>query len=190
MSNQESENKLSLAETTYRWLNEYAPQGVFTTDTDLKITSWNHWLAIHSGLNIRQVLGQDLFSLFPSLRSRKLDKYYQKALIGQVSFLSQRLHSYLLPMPPKFKHAAYEQMQQSAHVAPLFDGDEVVGTVTVIEDVTERLVQEAAIRESEARYHSLFDGVPIGLYRTTPDGRILDVNEAMVHMLRYPDKET
>ncbi|RMG69608.1 MAG: PAS domain-containing sensor histidine kinase, partial [Chloroflexi bacterium] len=32
--------------------------------------------------------------------------------------------------------------------------------------------------------------MPIGLYRTTPDGRILDVNEAMVHMLRYPDKET
>ncbi|GAB4263909.1 MAG: hypothetical protein Kow0080_02640 [Candidatus Promineifilaceae bacterium] len=189
MSTQESENKLNLAETTYRWLNEYAPQGVFTTNKGLKITSWNHWLVMNSGLNASQVLGQNLFSLFPSLRTRKLDRYYQAALNGQVSFLSQRLHKYLLPMPPKFKHSTYEQMQQSVHVAPLFDGDEVIGTVTVIEDVTERLMQENAIKESEARYHSLFDGVPIGLYRTTPDGRILDVNEAMVHMLRYPSKE-
>lgn len=39
-------------------------------------------------------------------------------------------------------------------------------------------------------YHSLFDAVPIGLYRSTPDGRLLDANPALVHMLRYPDRAT
>lgn len=36
---------------------------------------------------------------------------------------------------------------------------------------------------SQDRYQSLFDGSPIGLYRTTPDGRILEANPALVRML-------
>jgi diguanylate cyclase (GGDEF)-like protein/PAS domain S-box-containing protein len=38
-------------------------------------------------------------------------------------------------------------------------------------------------------YGELFARVPIGLYQTTPDGRIVDVNPALVHMLGYPDRE-
>jgi PAS domain S-box-containing protein len=36
----------------------------------------------------------------------------------------------------------------------------------------------------------LFDRVPIGLYRTTPAGRFLDANPAMVETLGYPDRES
>jgi len=42
----------------------------------------------------------------------------------------------------------------------------------------------------ETRYRELFERVPIGLYRTTPGGEIVDVNSALVRMLGYPDKET
>jgi PAS domain S-box-containing protein len=49
---------------------------------------------------------------------------------------------------------------------------------------------EAALRESEERYRGLFERVPVGLYRTTPDGQILDVNPALVEMLGYPDRES
>ena len=45
-------------------------------------------------------------------------------------------------------------------------------------------------RESEERYRSLFDGVPIGLYRTTPAGRMLDANDALVRIFGFPDLET
>jgi len=38
------------------------------------------------------------------------------------------------------------------------------------------------------RYQRLFENVPLGLYRTTSDGRILDANEALVEMLGYPDR--
>jgi PAS domain S-box-containing protein len=47
-----------------------------------------------------------------------------------------------------------------------------------------------ALQESETRYRSLFDGVPVGLYRTEPGGRILDANPALVEILGYPDRET
>jgi len=47
-----------------------------------------------------------------------------------------------------------------------------------------------ALRASEEHYRSLFHGVPVGLYRTSPDGRIIDVNDMLVRMLGYPDRET
>jgi PAS domain S-box-containing protein len=45
-------------------------------------------------------------------------------------------------------------------------------------------------RSSEESMRSLFEGVPIGLYRTTPEADILDVNPALLDLLGYPDKET
>jgi diguanylate cyclase (GGDEF)-like protein/PAS domain S-box-containing protein len=49
---------------------------------------------------------------------------------------------------------------------------------------------EEALRQSEERYRSLVDRVPIGLYRATPAGQILDTNPALVTMLGYPDRES
>jgi PAS domain S-box-containing protein len=41
----------------------------------------------------------------------------------------------------------------------------------------------------ESRYRRLFDGLPLGLYLTSPDGTIIDVNTAAVQLLGYPDRE-
>ncbi|HKI05636.1 MAG TPA: EAL domain-containing protein [Thermoanaerobaculia bacterium] len=57
-------------------------------------------------------------------------------------------------------------------------------------DITERKRAEAALRESEERYHGLFEGVPVGLYRTTPEGRMLDANSALVRILGFPSLES
>ncbi len=46
-----------------------------------------------------------------------------------------------------------------------------------------------ARKEAEARYRDLFDAVPVGLYRATSEGRILDVNLTLVRMLGYPGRE-
>jgi diguanylate cyclase (GGDEF)-like protein/PAS domain S-box-containing protein len=57
-------------------------------------------------------------------------------------------------------------------------------------EIAERRQAEDALREAEARYRGLFEGVPLGLYRTTPAGQILDANPAIVQMMGYPDRET
>jgi PAS domain S-box-containing protein len=49
---------------------------------------------------------------------------------------------------------------------------------------------EEELRESEARYRDLFDEIPVGLYRTSEDGRVFDVNMALVQMLGYPSRES
>jgi PAS domain S-box-containing protein len=48
---------------------------------------------------------------------------------------------------------------------------------------------EEALQESEARSRRLFEDVPLGLYRTSPEGRVLEANAALVQMLGYPDRE-
>jgi two-component system cell cycle sensor histidine kinase/response regulator CckA len=46
---------------------------------------------------------------------------------------------------------------------------------------------DCQIRDSEERYRTLFDRVPIGLFRCRPDGTLLMVNPALVNMLGFPD---
>ncbi len=46
------------------------------------------------------------------------------------------------------------------------------------------------LQKSEERYRTLFDGVPVGLYRTTPTGEIIDVNLEGVKLLAYPDRKS
>lgn len=49
--------------------------------------------------------------------------------------------------------------------------------------------QRAEALAAEQRYHSLVEHVPVGLFRITPSGQILDANPAMVEMLRFKDRE-
>jgi two-component system cell cycle sensor histidine kinase/response regulator CckA len=58
-----------------------------------------------------------------------------------------------------------------------------------LSDVTGQKRTEHALRESEERFHSLYESTTVGLYRTTPDGRIVLANPAAVRMLGYDSFE-
>jgi two-component system, cell cycle sensor histidine kinase and response regulator CckA len=69
-------------------------------------------------------------------------------------------------------------------ITPVLDpGGTVTHFIAVKEEVTARLAAEEALRRSEGRYRTLFDGVPVGLFRTTPAGEFIDANEALVRLL-------
>ncbi len=128
-------------------LDSVGDWGVLTTDAGLAIVGWNRWLERHIGRPAGAFLGRPLFDVFPNLVARKLDRYYRQALGGQTVLLSQRLHKYLLPLPPPVAEGRFEFMQQAARIVPLVDGAVVCGTVTVVEDVTERVAYETELRE-------------------------------------------
>lgn len=48
---------------------------------------------------------------------------------------------------------------------------------------------EEALRESEERYRTLYENVPVGVYRTTPEGKILSANPAAIKMWGYESEE-
>jgi PAS domain S-box-containing protein len=88
-------------------------------------------------------------------------------------------------------------------------GDELVGTIVIVmpggqpalpSDVAKTFAYVAAVslrrkraedarRESEERFRNIFENSPIGIYRTTPDGRILLANPALVRVLGYASFE-
>ena len=55
-------------------------------------------------------------------------------------------------------------------------------TVHVLKDVTDR-------REAERRYRELFDNIQEGIFFSTPQGRFVEVNDALVRMLGYDSRE-
>jgi PAS domain S-box-containing protein len=65
----------------------------------------------------------------------------------------------------------------------------IVGIRTTVQDLSARKKAEEAMRESEERYRNLFDNAPVGIYRTTPDGRVLMANPTLVRMLGYSSFE-
>jgi len=61
-------------------------------------------------------------------------------------------------------------------------GNEVFGFSGLARDITQQ-------RESEARFTELFETLQEGVYFTTPEGKLLDANPALVRMLGYDNKE-
>ena len=60
--------------------------------------------------------------------------------------------------------------------------DEGMQTIHVLKDITDR-------REAERRYRELFDNIQEGLFFSTPDGRFIEVNDALVRMLGYDSRD-
>jgi PAS domain S-box-containing protein len=50
--------------------------------------------------------------------------------------------------------------------------------------------QRADAQMAEVRYRRLFENVPVGVLRTSPDGTIVDANPAVIAMFGYADFET
>ena len=127
------------------WIDTLAVQGVMITDADLVVRGWNAWLHTHSGRAPADVVGRPLFEVWPDLVARGLDHHYHDALGGQVRVVAQALHGYLFAVPRRPGDAA--PMPQSARIAPLMVEGRVVGTITVVEDVSDRTLREADLRE-------------------------------------------
>jgi len=59
-----------------------------------------------------------------------------------------------------------------------------------VERALERRRQRQQLTAAQERYRDLFDRMPIGIYRTTPDGRFVDANPAFAAILGFPDRAT
>jgi PAS domain S-box-containing protein len=55
----------------------------------------------------------------------------------------------------------------------------------ISEDITVRKRVEAELKQSEERYRGIFDNAQEGIFRTTPNGKIIMANQALVKMLGY-----
>jgi PAS domain S-box-containing protein len=92
-----------------------------------------------------------------------------------------------------FCRSSADEAGEFAH--PVFDGTYLVSTsrvhgasgegmqtIHVLKDISDR-------SEAERRYRELFDNIQEGLFFSTPSGRFVEVNDAMVRMLGYANRD-
>ena len=128
------------------WVTEDTNQGCFVTDVQLRVVLWNRWMELHSGRSASEVLGRSLLDLYPDVGDREIKEYYQSALEGRVTILAHALHRYIIALPPTNSDLVFAHMPQSGRIGPLDDAGVLVGTVTIVEDVSDRLASESVLR--------------------------------------------
>jgi len=135
-----------LATAARLWFEDLADRGIVVTDETLVIRAWNAWLVVHTGIAAADAVGQRLFDVCPDIPGRGLDEHYRRALEGEVRVLAHRFHRFLIPVIRGSAAGGGQEMLQTARIAPLSAEGRVVGTITIVEDVSERVVSERELR--------------------------------------------
>jgi len=146
---------------------------------DISLQSFPWYMSkLRQGENIRIPRVQDLP---PEARAEKdlLENLRIKSLVAVPMILHHSLVGFL-----GFDSMRREKTWSERTLTLL----KIVGEVFA--NALERKRSEESLRESENEYRALFEGVPVGLYRTSPDGRILDLNPTMVQMLGFEEKQS
>nr|WP_320189903.1 ATP-binding protein [uncultured Desulfobacter sp.] len=86
-------------------------------------------------------------------------------------------------------NADFDQSRAMASMPAAFS--ELTALADSFQRMTDALeVRQSALQESEKGYRTLFEGLPVSLFRSTPAGQFLYVNPALVRMMGFPDQET
>jgi PAS domain S-box-containing protein len=91
-----------------------------------------------------------------------------------------------LPCEFRMRDGQHRHFLWSAE-AVVLDGKRCL--ISSLLDVTEQHHMEDALRKSEERFRSLYNNIPLGLFRTTPEGRILSANPALAVLLGFDAPE-
>ena len=131
------------------------PFGVIVTDVDLRLEQVNQWLMQRRAPGGEGLIGRLLAEAFPELVERSLLPAYDLArLEARPVTLPASLYGYFLRMPAEAA-AGFDDMPQSTTIVPLLANGQVVGTLTVIEDVTQRLHTERQLQREIDRLMAL-----------------------------------
>lgn len=185
----ESEQELKSSEERYRKLAERINDVIWTTDSNLQIT--------YVSPSIEKMLGYtpDEYAQLP-IEERYSEKSYAEVMEsfqqGLLDLQSGKidLENFGLIAEREFISKDGGVVIGEENISLLLDDDNnFVGLQGTTRDITERIKVQEALQMSEERFRTLFDSVPIGLVRSTLDGRILDVNHTFVEMYGYPSVE-
>jgi PAS domain S-box-containing protein len=173
--------RIEASERRYRAVFELAPTGIVTIDLKGILTSCNRAFAQMAGYDVDELVGMH-FSRLPPVRAGDAPKYLR---LFRSIFVGRPIE----PFKASWTRKDGTVRDGEVRVSLLRWEGKLLGIQVIVEDVTDRLAAEADLRESEIRYRSLFEDAILGIYQTTPDGRILAANPALVRMLGYDSFE-
>jgi PAS domain S-box-containing protein len=130
-----------------------------------RIMRTNRALLQRLGKRVHEVIHEPMGAVLPNVPATV-----------QCPYCHERREGYLEGPDPCF--GGYSLVSTSSYSE---GGASELGTIHIVKDTTER-------RAAEERYRLLFEEVGEGVYITTGDGRILEMNDAFVRMLGYEDR--
>jgi len=157
------------SEAVYHSLVETLPINVFRKDLGGRFTFGNPRYCQTVGRPLEEILGHTDFDLFPSGLAFKYRHDDQRVIeTGEV-----------LESVEEHRRADGQAIFVQVIKSPVRDSrGEVVGTQAVFWDVTERVVAERALRDSEQRLQSILDNTTAVVYVKDLEGRYLLVNRS------------
>lgn len=129
--------------------SEQPSLGIFTTDAQMNIRTWDEWLTRISRFSLSEVEGQPLAAIIPDLAGRGLEQRFQRVIQeGVVEILATSFHHFLIPCPPDQPSKFFDRMQQQVTIAPLKQEEKIIGTLVTVEDVTARMERDRELAEA------------------------------------------
>jgi diguanylate cyclase (GGDEF)-like protein len=130
--------------------------GIFMVDRQMKVILWNQFMAVHSGLDATQVVGRNLFEIFPELPRRWLEKKIESVFIlGNFAFTSWEQRPYLF----MFLHdrpvtSGIDYMRQSCTFLPvpsISDSNKVDAVCISLMDMTDASIYQTQLEDALSR---------------------------------------
>ncbi len=168
------------SELRFRSLFENAKDAVFLTDTKtmllIDVNAEAEKLLKRSRV---ELIGKHQTYIHPKELSEKAEDLFQEQLLilGEQPVEFEVVDSTGKRIPVEIK----------ASIVRL-DDDRIM-LQGIYRDISERKLSEQALRDSEEKYRRLFEDSKDGIYITTIDGSIIDVNSSMMEILGFHNKE-
>jgi diguanylate cyclase (GGDEF)-like protein len=95
--------------------------GILITDKDLKISFWNKWLAVQTGISKENALGSTLNELFPETSFSILQRKVRIAFkINSPTFTNATIEQYVIPIGlNKITKSIFQYMRQETVITPI-----------------------------------------------------------------------
>ena len=166
-----------------RWLSrllETGPQPFAVVDVQQRFIRANHAFADLVGYSADELLGMSVLDLTAE-ESRDLTRRYHADVLA--TGRNERLVKNY-----RHKNGSLVPVELMVDVFR-DDAGKPVGLYAFITDISDRIRAEEAVRDSEQRYHQLYDEAPVGYHEIDCDGRIVSINRTACELLGYDFSE-
>ncbi|MGC4116829.1 MAG: PAS domain S-box protein [Myxococcales bacterium] len=159
---------------------EDSDDAIVAESVEGRILSWNQGAERLFGYPAEETLGQPIAMLFPPERKQVDANILTRILAGE------RVSHYEAERLTKDG----QRRSVSVTVSPLRGRDgRLIGASKIVRDTTEQKRAGQALRDSEARFRSVFHQAAVGIARLSLDGRFLEVNERYAEIVGYAPAE-
>ena len=154
-------------------------EAIICADNEQRIVVFNRGAEVVFGYREQEILGKTLETLLPE-SVRDLHSAHVRGFVDRGE--APRRMSDRPAMIGRRKNGEVFDAEISISAVGT-DAARIV--MAVVHDVSALKVTERQLRRSEAELQGLIERAPVGIYRSTPDGRLLMANSALAGMLGY-----